>query len=46
MDENKGKEIKLQEWVVRFDGSIKQSEKSISSDVYHNKMNNNNKRNN
>ncbi|WP_320664980.1 hypothetical protein [Prochlorococcus sp. MIT 1223] len=28
-------EIKLQEWIVRFDGQIKQSEEIIDTQEYH-----------
>ncbi len=32
-------EIKLQEWLVRFDGKIKQSEELINSKDYHKHIN-------
>ena len=32
------KPLKCQEWIVRFDGNIKQSEKIVDSDDYHKKL--------
>ena len=32
------KKLKFQEWVVRFDGKIKQSETLINSSEYHEKL--------
>ncbi len=35
MNDPEKKILKCQEWIVRFDGKIKQSEKQIDSDDYH-----------
>ena len=39
MNDLEKKLLKCQEWVVRFDGKIKQSEKLIDSAEYHRKLN-------
>ena len=35
MSEPETKDIKLQEWVVRFDGQITHSETTLESESYH-----------
>ena len=40
MNIKKEKKIKAQEWVVMFDGQIKQSEKEIDANQHHLKVNN------
>ncbi len=38
MAETEKKDIKLQEWIVRFDGQITHSEMNIESETYHNDL--------
>ena len=38
MLENKPNQIKAQEWIVKFDGQIGQSEEFIDSDKHHKKF--------
>ncbi len=40
MNNSERNQIKCQEWVVRFDGQIKQSEKLINIEEYHKNLNN------
>ena len=40
MDDKKVQKIKAQEWVVMFDGQIKQSEKEIDAYEHHLEVNN------
>ena len=40
MDDKKVQKIKAQEWVVMFDGQIKQSEKEIDAYDHHLEVNN------
>ncbi len=38
MTESDKKDIKLQEWIVMFDGQINHSEMILESDSYHNDL--------
>ena len=38
MSEPEKRDIKLQEWIVRFDGQITHSEINIESETYHNDL--------
>ena len=38
MNSNEKDHVKVQEWVVRFNGKINQSEKLIDSEEYHKKL--------
>ena len=38
MNNDKNETIKIQEWIVRFDGQFSQYEKFIKSEEYHNKI--------
>ena len=38
MDNLKTNQIKIQEWIVRFDGQIRQSQKLIETQEYHEKL--------
>ena len=40
MDTKKQQKIKVQEWVVMFDGQIKKSKKEIDADKHHLEVNN------